>query len=86
MLHLMFSVYDVKAEVFQRTFAAGAKGEAIRSFIDICNDKEHPLGQHPGDYSLIEVGTWDDKSGEVVNIVNVPVLTGVEAAAAGSEG
>lgn len=81
----IFSVYDVASESFQRPFTAVKKGEAMRSFIDICQDEKHPLGQHPEDYTLFEIGSFNDASGEVKDIVNEKVITGVEAAASGSE-
>ncbi len=82
----IFSVYDIAAASFQKPFFAGQAGEAMRSFCDICADDKHPLGQHPEDYTLMEVGVWDDQSGEILDIVSQKVITGVEAALIGREG
>lgn len=76
----IFSVYDVKAEIFQKPFTASKIGEAMRGFTDVVKDKNHALGQHPEDYSLFEIGNFDEKIGEVDNIVNFCCLTGIEAA------
>lgn len=83
MIQIIFSVYDVASGTFQRPFVALKKGEAIRSFVDICADKSHPLGQHPEDYTLFELGSFNDQSGEIIDVVNAKVITGLEAADVG---
>ena len=65
MLLLMYSVHDSVSGVYDRPFVARAEGDAVRSFGDIANDKEHPIGKHPEHFSLFHVGTWNDNSGKV---------------------
>lgn len=74
-----FAIYDVKCEVFQRPFFCVAEGEALRVFIDICGDAEHPLGKHPEDYSLFAIGQYSDASGEMMPCVVRKIITGLEA-------
>lgn len=59
----VYTIRDSAAEAFMRPFFAQGKGSAIRSFQDLCNDPEHPVGQHPEDYSLFEVGSFDEVTG-----------------------
>lgn len=59
---IIFSVYDSKGTVYARPFFAHNVGSAVRSFADIANDKTHPIGQHPEDYALYQIGEWDDSS------------------------
>lgn len=60
----VYSIYDVKAGVYQRPFYAGADGEATRAFSDLVTDGEHPVGKHPEDYSLFRLGVFDDNNGK----------------------
>lgn len=65
MRQLLFSVYDSKAKVYSNPFVAGQKGSALRSFQDVSKDKTHPIGKHPEDYALYQIGEWDDDKGIV---------------------
>lgn len=67
MLHKIFTVYDSKSEVYSKPFMLKTKGEAMRGFVDVSNDKESAIGQHPEDYSLFEIGEFDDGSANIVN-------------------
>lgn len=60
---LIYSVYDSKAKTFSQPFFSNAAGSALRSFQDIANDKNHPIGAHPEDYTLFEIGEFDDSIG-----------------------
>ena len=61
----MYAVYDTAAGVYDRPFVGRSDGEAVRSFQDIANDKEHPIGKHPEHYSLHSVGVYDDNTGDI---------------------
>ncbi len=57
-----------------RPFFLGADAQAVRAFSDICEDAEHPVAQHPDDYSLCRVGGFDDQDGKIYE-ERVQVLT-----------
>lgn len=59
----MFTVYDCKAETYNKPFCVNAKGEALRGFMDIAHDKETAIGQHPEDFTLFEIGEFDTEDG-----------------------
>lgn len=59
----IYSIYDAKAEAWLRPLFAQDNGSMLREFSDVANDKNHPIGKHPEDYALYELGTWDDKKG-----------------------
>lgn len=61
MKFLAFSVYDEKVQAFNAPFFAPTVGSAVRSFADIVNDERSRIHQHPGDYVLYQVGTFDDE-------------------------
>jgi len=60
-------VYDSKAEAYGRPFVVRSTGEGIRSFGDEINSgrDESQLSSHPEDFTLFEIGTWDDASGVI---------------------
>lgn len=60
---LAFSVFDRAVEAFLPPFFVRHRGEALRSFIDACNDGNHQFAKHVLDYTLTYVGEFDDASG-----------------------
>ena len=66
MIHVMFSVYDSKSESYQPPQAYPTAGMAIRSFAAGANDKASAFGRWPRDFTLFEVGTYDDSSGKMI--------------------
>lgn len=69
-----YAVYDSKAEAYLRPFFAGTRGQAVRSFSDAINDPLHEMAKHAEDYTLFEIGAFDDEKGvlssEVVSLGN----------------
>lgn len=62
---LILTIHDAGAEAFLRPFYCRAQGEAKRMFMDLVNDPESPIGQHPGDYTLFLVGEFSEQAGTV---------------------
>lgn len=62
----IYSIYDTAAGIYQKPFVAQSHGEVTRSFSDIACDAEHPIGQHPEDYTLFCLGTFNDGTGEII--------------------
>ena len=56
----MYSVYDSKAECFGTPFFMGSRGLAVRAFTDLVNDVKSSINRHPEDYTLFEIGSFDD--------------------------
>lgn len=67
---LAFSIYDEKAQVYSRPFYALTMGEAIRTFSDASNTPDSPYNRHPTDYTLYQVGSFDDANGELDDHIN----------------
>lgn len=59
---IICSVRDRAADVFGQPFYTPALGQAIRSFSDEVNrvDEKSTLFNHPEDFDLYELGTFDD--------------------------
>lgn len=58
-----FSIYDSAAKSFLAPFFCGQAGEALRNFKTAANDPQHMFHKHPTDYTLFEIGYFDDEIG-----------------------
>ncbi len=82
MKHNLYSIFDTATGLYSRPHAGQADAAAIRDFGSIVQDAEHPIAKHPGDYSLIRLGIFDDTTGKLSNEENTTLQTGLEAVAA----
>lgn len=89
MTRLIFSVYDSKAETFMQPFFTQSRGVAIRMFTSAVADKAHDFNRFAEDYTLFELGAFDEEAGCFQNHdTPVSVATGIAiraAAAAASQ-
>ncbi len=60
MKHKIFSIFDSKAQAYLPPFCLAEKAMAVRIFGDCVNSDDHQFGKHPGDYTLFELGSFDD--------------------------
>ena len=67
MLLKVCAVKDSAADAFGRPFFVPTIGLAMRSFIDEVNNRESPFHAHPDDYTLYEIGEFDDNTGALVS-------------------
>lgn len=73
---LAFAVYDAKAEAYLRPFFAETKGLAVRSFRDASNDPQHEMCRHAADYTLFEIGSFDQGTGVLSSLNHGAVSIG----------
>lgn len=66
----IYSVYDSKTQAYMQPWMARTRGEAIRSFTEAVNDPKSSFNKYPGDFTLFEIGTWDDQNGKM-NLLEV---------------
>lgn len=78
MLLKIFSVHDQKAEAFLPPFYMHHVGQAGRVFTDCINSNDHQFSQHPADYTLFELGTFNDQTAEITSITPKSIGNGVE--------
>lgn len=64
MIYKQFSVHDVKAGAYLPPFVLPRAAQASRIFMDCVNSKDHQFGNHPEDYTLFELGSWDDETAQ----------------------
>ncbi len=73
-----YTIYDVAAGTYSRPYYCGSDGEATRGFKDIATDAEHPIGQHPEDYTLYRCGNFNTSSGDVGKEQLEKLMTGLQ--------
>jgi hypothetical protein len=63
---IVCSIRDRAAEAYGRPFFLPAVGVAIRSFQDEVNRRaeDNQVFQHPDDFDLFELGSFDDATGK----------------------
>lgn len=82
-LHV-FAVRDNGAEMFLAPFYVRAKGEAVRTFIDLINDVKSPFSKAPHDFDLYSLGEWDDQNGEFSTAGILKLMSGLDVVASRS--
>lgn len=78
MINLIFSVYDEKARAYLPPFYFNQVGQATRVFTDCVNSDEHQFGNHPHDYTLFQLGTYNDENAEIASHAPKSLGNGVE--------
>lgn len=61
----MFAIYDQKAEFYLSPITFNSRGESLRNFSDAVNDSTTMLHRHPADFTLFEIGTYDNEKCEI---------------------
>lgn len=75
----IYSVYDSKAEAYMAPWYARTKGEAIRSFEQAVINPETQLNKHPADYTLFELGEFDEYTGTLTaNIAKTALVNALD--------
>ena len=78
MNHLLFTVYDAKAEIYLPPFFVPTVGIATRAFSDAINSDTHQFGKHPHDYTLFRLGSFDDHDASISDQTPKSLGNGVE--------
>lgn len=65
MIYKVFSVHDSAADAYLPPWFCRTVGEATRSFEEAANDVNHSFGRHPSDFTLFELGEFDDETGMI---------------------
>lgn len=63
MILKIFTVHDSKAEAYLPPFFMSSRGQAIRAFTDTIADRSTQFSKHPADFTLFEIGEYDDQKG-----------------------
>lgn len=71
-----FSIYDSKTEAFIIPWYAPTTASGIRSFETAVKDPSTQFNQHPGDYTLFEIGEFDETLG-IITMHRTPTNLGL---------
>lgn len=77
----LFCLHDSAIQSFLRPFWSDHKGNAIRSFQQLVNDKSNPdnmVANHPDQFTLFELGTFNPETGEIQTCIPQSLGNGVE--------
>ena len=68
----MYALFDSAAKTFLQPMYVLNDGIAIRAIMDIVNSEEkNNVNQHPEQFTLFHIGSWDDNNGKVESIDSV---------------
>lgn len=62
----IFTIFDSKAEAFLPPFTSRTNATAIRNFTAAANTEDHDFHTHAADYTLFQIGTFDEIRGLVI--------------------
>jgi len=74
----VYAVYDSKVQYFHQPMFMRNKGEALRSWELVANEKDHAISRHPEDFNLFELGEYDDQTGQIT-MHKAPISIGLAA-------
>lgn len=80
MKHVMFTVYDQKADAHLPPFILPNIAMAERIFTECAGSDDHQFGRNPEDYTLLQIAEFDDENAEL--ILTTPqkvILTALQA-------
>lgn len=63
MIMQCYAVYDKAVGAYLRPVFTRSKGEALRSFMEACNDEKSEFSRHASDYVFFYLAEWDDGTG-----------------------
>lgn len=62
-LQKVFCIYDSKAEAHAAPFTGPATKWGLRQFEDLSHDPKSQVAKYPADFTLFEIGTFDEDTG-----------------------
>ena len=76
MQYVVCAVLDAAVGAFNRPFFVQSTGVAVRSFRDEVNraEPDNPMHRHPDDFTLYNLGTWDDSNARFTPVADPEVL------------
>lgn len=64
MIVKVFSLLDTKTGIYNLPWFMVHTGMAIRTIIDLAADPNTTIARHPADFVLVDLGTFDDATGQ----------------------
>lgn len=77
---IIAALYDSASQAFSRPFFVTHAGQAMRGFMDGVNrESESDVYRHPDDFTLFELGTFEDSTGQFETHAPVQLMRGKDA-------
>ena len=70
----IFAIRDRALEAFMRPWVAQTTGQAIRMFMDECDNPQGDISKHKSDYDLYHIGSFDDQSGAIIKPDSIKLI------------
>lgn len=70
----VFALNDSKLGEFGQPFFFQAHGQAVRFLQDLTRDPKTSIAQHPEDFRLYQLGTYDPRTGQFENLISPEYL------------
>lgn len=75
---LVFAIHDRVVESFGSPFTANTEGEAKRMFFAAASDPSTYLAKNPKDFSLYQLGSFNNSGGELVPLSPIVFICGLD--------
>lgn len=62
MVYKIYSIFDSKVGAYMPPVMYRSKGEVLRALINTLRDDKSSFAKYPADFTLFELGEWDDNS------------------------
>lgn len=90
-MYALYAVYDAKGNEYRSLFPARSDGIAVRLFSSAVRLPDSELGSYPDDFSLVCLGFFDERSGEISRedarmVISARALVVIDAGVAAVEG
>lgn len=64
----VYSIRDVKTNIYNTPFFQTHKAGAMRLFSDLCTDPNSQIKRHPEDFQLFQIGKFNSETAEYLSI------------------
>lgn len=68
MITKVFALRDSKVDAYMPPVFLRTSAEALRLLGDLTTDSSSPVGKHPEDFALFELGEFDDSTGKITQL------------------
>lgn len=75
----ILATYDSKAECFHTPFFLPNDAMGERVFRQMCQDPDHQFSLNPEDYTLFNIGTYNDQDGSIQSTPATAIINGIQA-------
>lgn len=76
MLVKLFCIYDSKVSTWSSPLPFKHSGDALRWFIERVNSKDNNIGKYPSDFTLFEIGCFNESTG-ILEQLKAPLSLGI---------